>query len=162
MYNGNPKYEPGAIVARLAPNFIRFGSFELPASRDQKTALKELTDACIAHYFPEIKYKGPKAYEAFFEEVCKRTASLIIHWQRVGFVHGVLNTDNMSILGLTIDYGPYGWLEPYDPDWTPNTTAQVPFWQSVPGRAMESIPASQCPLPYSRRDYCFGGWLRRL
>ncbi|MEN8666572.1 MAG: protein adenylyltransferase SelO [Flavobacteriaceae bacterium] len=122
MYNGNPKYEPGAIVARLAPNFIRFGSFELPASRDQKTALKELTDACIAHYFPEIKYKGPKAYEAFFEEVCKRTASLIIHWQRVGFVHGVLNTDNMSILGLTIDYGPYGWLEPYDPDWTPNTT----------------------------------------
>ena len=58
----------------------------------------------------------------FFHEVCTRTAALFVHWMRVGFVHGVLNTDNLSILGLTIDYGPYGWLESFDPDWTPNTT----------------------------------------
>src|SRR5690606_35468699 len=56
------------------------------------------------------------------DAVCQRTASLMVHWMRVGFVHGVMNTDNMSILGLTIDYGPYGWLENYDPNWTPNTT----------------------------------------
>jgi uncharacterized protein YdiU (UPF0061 family) len=61
-------------------------------------------------------------YLDWFAEVCQRTADMIVHWQRVGFVHGVMNTDNMSILGLTIDYGPYGWLERYDPDWTPNTT----------------------------------------
>ncbi|MCW1952630.1 MAG: YdiU family protein [Flavobacteriia bacterium] len=122
LYNGNPAYEPGAIVSRMAPNFIRFGSFELPATRGQKEALKELADACITYHFPHIKQKGTKAYVAFFEEVCQRTAALVLNWQRVGFVHGVLNTDNMSILGLTIDYGPYGWLEPYDPDWTPNTT----------------------------------------
>jgi len=59
---------------------------------------------------------------AWFAEVCDRTADLVVHWMRVGFVHGVLNTDNMSILGLTIDYGPYGWLEDFDPGWTPNTT----------------------------------------
>jgi uncharacterized protein YdiU (UPF0061 family) len=57
-----------------------------------------------------------------FAEVCRRTAEMIVHWMRVGFVHGVMNTDNMSILGLTIDYGPYGWLDNYDPNWTPNTT----------------------------------------
>ena len=61
-------------------------------------------------------------YLTWFKEVCRRTADMIVHWMRVGFVHGVMNTDNMSILGLTIDYGPYGWLENYDPDWTPNTT----------------------------------------
>jgi len=61
-------------------------------------------------------------YLEWFAEICRRTAEMIVHWQRVGFVHGVMNTDNMSILGLTIDYGPYGWLENYDPDWTPNTT----------------------------------------
>jgi uncharacterized protein YdiU (UPF0061 family) len=61
-------------------------------------------------------------YLQWFAEICRGTAEMIVHWQRVGFVHGVMNTDNMSILGLTIDYGPYGWLENYDPDWTPNTT----------------------------------------
>jgi len=122
LYNGNPAYEAGAIVARMAPCFIRFGSFELPATRGQIDALEELTKATIKYHFPEIKSTGKAAYIEFFEIVCTRTAALIVEWQRVGFVHGVLNTDNMSILGLTIDYGPYGWLEPYDPNWTPNTT----------------------------------------
>ncbi len=63
-----------------------------------------------------------RKYADWFGEVCERTARLVAEWMRVGFVHGVLNTDNMSILGLTIDYGPYGWVEDYDPDWTPNTT----------------------------------------
>ena len=61
-------------------------------------------------------------YARWFEEICRRTGILIAHWMRVGFVHGVMNTDNMSILGLTIDYGPYGWLEGFDLHWTPNTT----------------------------------------
>ena len=122
LYNGNAAYEPGAIVARMAPNFIRFGSFELPATRGQKEALKNLTEATIKYHFPEIKTAGKAAYLALFKEVCERTAALVVHWQGVGFVHGVLNTDNMSILGLTLDYGPYGWLESYDPQWTPNTT----------------------------------------
>ena len=65
---------------------------------------------------------SPQVYAALFEEVSEATAEMVAHWMRVGFVHGVMNTDNMSILGLTIDYGPYGWLEDYDPDWTPNTT----------------------------------------
>ena len=75
-----------------------------------------------APHFAELGPPSPGVYARWFGEVCRRTAVMIAHWQSVGFVHGVMNTDNMSILGLTIDYGPYGWLEPYDPDWTPNTT----------------------------------------
>ena len=122
LYNGNPGLEPGAIVARVAPNFIRFGSFQLPASRGEINPLKILLKQTVKHYYPEIKAPLKEATSLFFKRVCEDTATLIAHWQRVGFVHGVLNTDNMSILGLTIDYGPYGWLEPYDLDWTPNTT----------------------------------------
>jgi serine/tyrosine/threonine adenylyltransferase len=81
-----------------------------------------LADYTINTHFPHLGTPTPDVYVAWFEEVCRTTAEMIVHWQRVGFVHGVMNTDNMSILGLTIDYGPYGWLENYDPDWTPNTT----------------------------------------
>ena len=73
-------------------------------------------------HFPELGAPSPATYARWFEEICRRTAVMIAEWMRVGFVHGVMNTDNMSILGLTIDYGPYGWLEGYDPRWTPNTT----------------------------------------
>ncbi len=122
MYDGNTAYEKGAVVCRVAPSFIRFGNFQIFMSRGDVDTLKELTDFTIRHYFPTIE-KGTKAgYIEFFKQVAKRTLEMIIHWQRVGFVHGVMNTDNMSILGLTIDYGPYGWLEGYEPDWTPNTT----------------------------------------
>ena len=72
--------------------------------------------------FPLLGEPSIETYAALFNEVCHSTAEMIVHWMRVGFVHGVMNTDNMSILGLTIDYGPYGWLEDYDPNWTPNTT----------------------------------------
>lgn len=122
LYNGNPAYEKGAIVCRVAPSFIRFGSFELFYSRNDRANLKLLADYTIKHHFPEIKSEGVEKYLGFFKEVAQTTLDMIVHWQRVGFVHGVMNTDNMSIHGLTIDYGPYGWLEDYDPNWTPNTT----------------------------------------
>lgn len=122
MYDGNPAYEQGAIVSRVAPSFIRFGNFEiLAAQRDDKT-LKTLVDFTIKEYFPDVGKPSKGTYLRFFKEVAKRSMDMVIHWQRVGFVHGVMNTDNMSILGLTIDYGPYGWLEDYDLGWTPNTT----------------------------------------
>ncbi|RYE86995.1 MAG: hypothetical protein EOO78_36345, partial [Oxalobacteraceae bacterium] len=76
----------------------------------------------IARDFPELEGVGDELYAAWFAQVCERTAVTVAHWMRVGFVHGVMNTDNMSILALTIDYGPYGWVDDYDPDWTPNTT----------------------------------------
>ncbi len=122
MYDGNPKYEKGAVVCRLAPSFIRFGNFQIFASRRDEKNLKILTDYTIRHFFPHIEKGGEKGYIQFFEEVLDRTLDMVIHWQRVGFVHGVMNTDNLSILGSTIDYGPYGWLEGYDHQWTPNTT----------------------------------------
>ena len=122
LYDGNANYEKGAVVCRVSPSFIRFGSFEIFAARQDTTNLKILTDFTIKHYFPEIKGNSKAAYIQFFQTVVDKTREMIVHWQRVGFVHGVMNTDNMSIHGLTIDYGPYGWLEDYNPNWTPNTT----------------------------------------
>ncbi|MDN5870853.1 MAG: YdiU family protein [Nitrococcus sp.] len=125
FYDGHPAREPGAIVCRLAPSFTRFGHFEILTAHENTTLLRELLDYTIRTDFPHLGEPSPRVYIAWFEEVCRRTLSMIVHWMRVGFVHGVMNTDNMSILGQTIDYGPYGWLEGYDPDWTPNTTDAV-------------------------------------
>ncbi|MDD5392100.1 MAG: YdiU family protein [Thiothrix sp.] len=125
LYDGNPALEPGAIVCRVAPSFIRFGNFELPASRGDKALLEQLVDFTIARDYPELQGDTQAKRSAWFMEICRRTGVMIAHWMRVGFVHGVMNTDNMSILGLTIDYGPYGWLEDYDPMWTPNTTDEA-------------------------------------
>ncbi|WP_233841918.1 protein adenylyltransferase SelO [Dyella sp. 2HG41-7] len=122
FYDGHPQDEAGAIVCRVAPSFIRFGHFELPASRNDTTLLRQLVDFTIRRDFPELSGSDENRYGDWFSQVCARTAIMIAHWMRVGFVHGVMNTDNMSILGLTIDYGPYGWVDNFDPDWTPNTT----------------------------------------
>jgi serine/tyrosine/threonine adenylyltransferase len=122
FYDGNPKAEPGAIVCRVAPSFTRFGNFQILTARRDFDLLKKLADYTIRTDFPHLGEPSPAVYGGWFTEVCRKTAEMIVHWQRVGFVHGVMNTDNMSILGLTIDYGPYGWLENYDPNWTPNTT----------------------------------------
>jgi uncharacterized protein YdiU (UPF0061 family) len=122
FYDGNAKLEPGAIVCRVAPSFIRFGNFEIFTARGDHAVLEQLADFTIARDFPHITGTTAERRSQWFREVCERTAVMIVHWMRVGFVHGVMNTDNMSILGLTIDYGPYGWLDDYDPDWTPNTT----------------------------------------
>jgi uncharacterized protein YdiU (UPF0061 family) len=126
LYDGNPRPEPGAVVCRVAPSFIRFGNFEIFAARRDFATLRRIADHTIRAHFPELLASGGaidnEVYARWFEEICRRTATLMVHWMRVGFVHGVMNTDNMSILGLTIDYGPYGWLEGYDPGWTPNIT----------------------------------------
>ncbi len=122
FYDGNPQHEPGAIVCRVAPSFVRFGNFEILAWNDEPDELKRLADYVITTHHPELRAPCAAVYAQWFEEICRRTALMVADWMRVGFVHGVMNTDNMSILGLTIDYGPYGWLEGFDPDWTPNTT----------------------------------------
>ena len=122
MYNGNPAHEKGAIVSRVAKSFLRFGNFEIFSSRNDIKNLKILTDYTIKSHFSHLGKPSKEVYLQFFQEVSSKTLEMIIHWQRVGFVHGVMNTDNMSILGLTIDYGPYGWLEGFDFGWTPNTT----------------------------------------
>lgn len=126
FYDGNPQYEKGAVVCRVAPSFIRFGSFQIHTARGELDLLRQFVDYTIRTDFPHLlqgsQQLSKDIYLRWFEEVCRTTAEMIVHWQRVGFVHGVMNTDNMSILGLTIDYGPYGWLDDYNPDWTPNTT----------------------------------------
>lgn len=119
FYDGHPELEPGAVVCRVAPSFLRFGHFELPAARGDLALLRRLVDFAVLHHFPA--WQG-KPLEDWFQEVCERTGRLVARWMQVGFVHGVMNTDNMSLLGLTIDYGPYGWVEDFDPGWTPNTT----------------------------------------
>ncbi len=124
FYDGNARPEPGAVVCRVAPSFIRFGNFELPASRGDAALLERLVDFTIARDYPHLQDEEDATTRRarWYAEVCERTARMVVHWTRVGFVHGVMNTDNMSILGLTIDYGPYGWLDDFDPSWTPNTT----------------------------------------
>ena len=126
FYDGRPRMEPGAIVCRVAPSFIRFGNFELPTSRGDHALLMRLIEFTIRRDFPGLVREGAPIDEGvraeWFAQVCERTARMAAHWMRVGFVHGVMNTDNMSILGLTIDYGPYGWIDNFDLDWTPNTT----------------------------------------
>jgi uncharacterized protein YdiU (UPF0061 family) len=126
FYDGNAKSELGAVVCRVAPSFTRFGNFQLPASRGDIDLVKKLVDYTIttdfSDSFPGIVEPTKDNILQWYKEVSERTLEMVLHWMRVGFVHGVMNTDNMSILGLTIDYGPYGWLENYDPTWTPNTT----------------------------------------
>ena len=122
FYDGHPVDEPGAVVCRVAPSFTRFGHFELPASRGDEALLRLLVNFTIARDFPELTAPPEERLAHWFVEICERTARLMVDWMRVGFVHGVMNTDNMSILGLTIDYGPYGWVDNFDPAWTPNTT----------------------------------------
>jgi uncharacterized protein YdiU (UPF0061 family) len=123
MYNGNAAYEPGAVVCRVAPSFVRFGNFQILAARKSLKELELLVRHTIKHFYPECQHEDIAISTArLFKAVCGKTTEMIVEWQRVGFVHGVMNTDNMSILGETIDYGPYGWLDDYDHNWTPNTT----------------------------------------
>lgn len=106
--------ETAAVVTRVAPSFIRFGSFEHWFYRDDEEALRYLADFVIDHFYPECRRRA-EPYAAWLQVVSERTARLIAQWQAVGFCHGVLNTDNMSILGLTLDYGPFGFMEAFDP-----------------------------------------------
>ena len=149
LYNGNPAPEPGAIVCRVAPSFLRFGSFQIHSMNGDKETLRTLVEYTIKHHFPEYSSEDDDDLIQWLTQVGQETARMISEWMRVGFVHGVMNTDNMSIHGLTIDYGPYGWIEDFNPDWTPNTTdartgryrfghqAQIGAWNFA--RLLESI-----------------------
>tara|TARA_B100000683_G_scaffold48583_6_gene45663 strand:- start:1942 stop:3435 length:1494 start_codon:yes stop_codon:yes gene_type:complete len=121
FYDGNPIMEPGAIICRVAPSFIRFGSFQIHTSRGDFETLESLVDYTISEHFSHIKDEKNRI-SMWLDEIIDTTVEMVIDWMRVGFVHGVMNTDNMSIHGHTIDYGPYGWIEDFDPNWTPNTT----------------------------------------
>src|ERR1700761_7803032 len=109
--------ETGAVVTRVAPSFLRFGHYEHFAHSNQHDALRRLVDFTIATWFPALVdgKDGLDPLHAWLAEVVRRTAVMVAHWQAVGFAHGVMNTDNMSILGLTIDYGPFGFLDGFDP-----------------------------------------------
>ena len=111
--------ETAAVLTRLAPSHVRFGSFEVFYYRRQHEHLAALADYVIAQHFPGLAAREDR-YAAFFEAVLERTARLMAQWQAVGFAHGVMNTDNMSILGLTFDYGPFGFMESYDPGFVCN------------------------------------------
>lgn len=170
-YNGNPQQEKGAVVLRAAESFLRFGHFELLASRNEIDTLQQLSDYAIQRYFPEVNYQSEAKYLQWFEAICNRTATMIIDWYRVGFVHGVMNTDNMSILGLTIDYGPYSMLDAYDLDFTPNTTdlpgkryafgkqAQISHWNLIQlANALMPLIKDEKALQQVLEDYSKNFW----
>ncbi len=119
LYDGHPAPEPGAIVCRVASSFVRFGNFEIFSARGDESNLRLLADHAMRVTTPSLEVGD---YLGWFQAVVDRTADLMVHWMRVGFVHGVMNTDNLAISGETIDYGPYGWIDNFDPGWTPNTT----------------------------------------
>ncbi len=107
--------ETAAILVRVSPSHVRFGSFELFASRGRADDVKRLADYVITHDYPEfLTLPTDERYGTWYREIVDRTARLMAQWTAVGFAHGVMNTDNMSILGLTLDYGPFGWLDAYD------------------------------------------------
>jgi uncharacterized protein YdiU (UPF0061 family) len=111
-------WETAAVVTRVAPSFIRFGHFEHFAAKRRLTELKTLADYVIDRYYPDCRATSQfdgNAYAALLQQVTERTAVMVAHWQAVGFCHGVMNTDNMSILGLTIDYGPFQFMDAFDP-----------------------------------------------
>ena len=118
VYRERP--ETAAVLSRIAPSHVRFGTFEFFHHRDQLAELKTLADYVIERFYPQFLQGGDERFGLLLREVVLRTARLIARWQAVGFQHGVLNTDNMSILGLTLDYGPYGFMEAYDPAWICN------------------------------------------
>jgi uncharacterized protein YdiU (UPF0061 family) len=108
------KIETAAVLTRLAPSHVRFGSFEIFFYNDLHDELKQLADYVIQHHYPELLEEN-NSYLALLQAVIDRTAKLLAQWQAVGFTHGVMNSDNMSILGLTIDYGPFGFMEAWQP-----------------------------------------------
>ena len=116
--------ETAAVVTRLASSFVRFGSFEFWYHRRDAEAVRTLADYVIREFLPELEGADDR-YPRFLREVVRRTARLIAQWQGAGFMHGVMNTDNMSILGLTLDYGPYGFMEGFNPGHICNHTDEA-------------------------------------
>lgn len=137
IFEGDREFEPAGILCRVSPNFIRFGSFELlleerlfqgegwDSKKKVENLLKQLMDYVIQYDFKHISHQDADKYEKFYEEVVKRTAKMVAFWQAYGFCHGTLNTDNMSILGLTLDYETSGFMEIYDPKYNPNSSMDI-------------------------------------
>ncbi|MEC5218610.1 uncharacterized protein YdiU (UPF0061 family) [Actimicrobium sp. GrIS 1.19] len=160
--------ETTAVVTRMAPSFIRFGSFEHWFYNDQPELLRALADHVLTHFYPDL-LTAANPYAALLTEVTRRTAHLVAQWQAVGFMHGVLNTDNMSILGLTLDYGPFGFMEAFDAGHICNHTdqqgryaysmqPQIGHWNCFAlGQAMlpliGSVEATQDALAGYKHDY---------
>ncbi len=170
FYDGRPQAEAGAIVGRVSPSFVRFGNFEILAARGEHENLRRLLAHAMGIAWTPDQPPSAAQCVDWFAGVCERTADLVVHWMRVGFVHGVMNTDNMSILGETIDFGPYGWLDHYDPEWTPNTTdaegrrycfgaqPQVALWNLVClANALVPVAGSHRPL-----EEVLNGWSARF
>jgi len=136
FYTGDVIEEQATIITRLAATFLRFGSFEIVKTADPMTGragpsagnlalLTQLAEFTIRHYFPDIHAAHDNLADrawAWYLEVVRRSAVLVAHWQAYGWCHGVLNTDNMSIVGLTIDYGPFGWMDRFDPEFICNNS----------------------------------------
>ena len=122
FYDGNPIKEPTAVVLRLAESWFRFGSFEILTDHGEIDLLRSLADFVISYHFPQIDAYNPNKYLALYSSVVEETAMLMVKWQSVGFAHGVCNTDNFSILSITIDYGPFRFMDEYDPNMVPNTS----------------------------------------
>ncbi|XP_042328719.1 protein adenylyltransferase SelO-like isoform X2 [Sceloporus undulatus] len=122
FYNGNVRKERGAIVLRVAKSWFRIGSLEILAHSGELDLLRMVLDHVIDEHFPSINLYDPNRYLAFFSRVVSETANLMALWMSVGFAHGVCNTDNFSLLSITIDYGPFGFMDSYDPDFVPNTS----------------------------------------
>ena len=141
--------ETAAIVTRLAPSFVRFGSFEVFYYRNQIEPIRQLADYVIARYYPELTPLADP-YPEFLRQVTLRTADLMAQWQAVGFSHGVMNTDNMSILGLTLDYGPFGFLDAFDPGYICNhsdTAGRYAFDQQPDVAAWNLTKLAQALVP---------------
>jgi len=141
--------ETAALVTRLAPSFVRFGSFEVFYYRNQVESIKHLADYVIARYYPELAGR-PDPYPEFLRQVSLRTAGLMAQWQAVGFSHGVMNTDNMSILGLTLDYGPFGFLDAFEPGYICNhsdTSGRYAFDQQPNVAAWNLTKLAQALVP---------------
>ena len=113
--------ETAATLLRLSPSHVRFGTFEYFAAREDAARVRELVDYVVREHFPDLQ-EVPDPRLPFFGAVCRRTAQLIAHWMAAGFAHGVMNTDNMSVLGLTLDYGPFGFLDQYQAGFICNHT----------------------------------------
>uniref|UniRef100_A0A673VLJ8 Selenoprotein O n=1 Tax=Suricata suricatta TaxID=37032 RepID=A0A673VLJ8_SURSU len=122
FYNGNVVKERGAVVLRVAKSWFRIGSLEILAHYGELDLLRTLLDFIIREHFPSVESTGPNRYVDFFSVVVSETAQLMALWMSVGFAHGVCNTDNFSLLSITIDYGPFGFMEAYNPDFVPNTS----------------------------------------
>jgi uncharacterized protein YdiU (UPF0061 family) len=175
--------ETAAVVTRVAPSFLRFGHFEHFAHTARDTnALRQLFDATCARYFPDVAPTPP----ALLEEVARRTARLVAQWQLVGFCHGVMNTDNLSLLGLTIDYGPFGFMDAFDPMhvcnhsdeqgryayarqpnvafWNLHALAQslLPLMDGAPEAASEQLLAALEPYKAEFATAMVGGLRRKL